>query len=104
MYVNGCVAVLYMSGFIERTQMCNFHYVYSGLSYFSWHNLPKRGEIYQIATKLPNGHIIHQIAVVYFKQQRIYVPIFTIQRHLKMHTDSDIWFENMPSGNPGIDT
>jgi hypothetical protein len=28
----------------------------AGLSDFSWHNLPKRGKIYQIGTKLPNGH------------------------------------------------
>jgi hypothetical protein len=32
---------------------------------FSWHNLPKRGEIYQITTKLPNCHKIYQMAVKY---------------------------------------
>jgi hypothetical protein len=31
-------------------------WVKSGLPDFSWHNIPKRGEIYQTSTKLPNGH------------------------------------------------
>jgi hypothetical protein len=30
-----------------------------GLPDFSWHNLPKRGQIYQITSTLPNGHKIH---------------------------------------------
>jgi hypothetical protein len=29
---------------------------------FSWHNIPKRGKRYQIATKLPNGRNIFKIA------------------------------------------
>jgi hypothetical protein len=32
---------------------------------FSWHDIPKRGEIYQIAMKLPNGHKIFQMAIKY---------------------------------------
>jgi hypothetical protein len=35
-----------------------------GVPDFSFHNKPKQGEIYQIATKLPNGHKIYQMAVL----------------------------------------
>jgi hypothetical protein len=31
----------------------------SGLPDFSWHNIPKRGKIYQIITPLPNDHKIY---------------------------------------------
>jgi hypothetical protein len=34
---------------------------------FSWHNIPKRGKIYQITTTLPNGHKIYQMTVKYSK-------------------------------------
>jgi hypothetical protein len=37
----------------------------AGLPDFSIHNIPKRGKLYQIATKLPNGHKMFQIAVIY---------------------------------------
>jgi hypothetical protein len=33
---------------------------YAGLPDFSWYNIPKQGKIYQITTKLPNGHYIYQ--------------------------------------------
>jgi hypothetical protein len=36
-----------------------------GLPDFSWHNIPKWGKIYQIATKLPNGLNKYQMAVIY---------------------------------------
>jgi hypothetical protein len=32
--------------------------LWAGLPDFSWHNIPKRGKIYQITTTLPNGHKI----------------------------------------------
>jgi hypothetical protein len=35
-----------------------------------WHNIPKRG-IYQIATKLPNGHKMCQMAIIYIFQMGI---------------------------------
>jgi hypothetical protein len=28
----------------------------AGLPDLSWHNIPNRGQMYQIATKLPNAH------------------------------------------------
>jgi hypothetical protein len=39
----------------------------SGLPDFSKHNIPKRGKIYQITTKLPNGYKIYQMAAIYSK-------------------------------------
>jgi hypothetical protein len=39
----------------------------SWLPDFSLFKIPKREEMYQNATKLPNGHKLYQIAVVYSK-------------------------------------
>jgi hypothetical protein len=39
----------------------------AGLPDFSWHNIPKRGKIYQITTPLPNGHIIYLMTLKYSK-------------------------------------
>jgi hypothetical protein len=38
-----------------------------GLPDFSWHNIPKRGNIYHFATKLPIGHNIYLMAVKFSK-------------------------------------
>jgi hypothetical protein len=34
---------------------------WTGLPDFSWHNIPKRGEIYQITKTSPNVHKIYQV-------------------------------------------
>jgi hypothetical protein len=39
----------------------------AGVPDFSWHNIPKRGDIYQMTATLPNGHKIYQLAVKYSK-------------------------------------
>jgi hypothetical protein len=39
----------------------------AGLPDFSLHNIPKRGKYTKFATKLPNGHTIYQMAVIYSK-------------------------------------
>jgi hypothetical protein len=39
----------------------------AGLPDFSSYNIPKRGKIYQLATKLPNGPKIYQMVVIYSK-------------------------------------
>jgi hypothetical protein len=40
----------------------------AGLPDFSCHNIPKRGKIYHIATKLPKGHLnMHQKAIIHSK-------------------------------------
>jgi hypothetical protein len=49
-----------------------------GLPDFSWHNMPKRGKWYHIATTLPNGRKIHELAVLYSKWTKIFQP-FPIQ-------------------------
>jgi hypothetical protein len=38
-----------------RSSESKFLWVKPGLPDFSGHNIPKRGEVYQISTKLPNG-------------------------------------------------
>jgi hypothetical protein len=40
----------------------------AGLPDFSWHNIPKRLKIYQIATKIPNDHNIFPMAREYIYQ------------------------------------
>jgi hypothetical protein len=40
-----------------------------GLPDFSLFNIPKRGEIYQMSTKLPSGHKLYQMTVIYSKWQ-----------------------------------
>jgi hypothetical protein len=35
----------------------------AGLPDFSRHNIPKQVKIYQIATKLPNGHKMYQMGI-----------------------------------------
>jgi hypothetical protein len=37
---------------------------------FSWHSIPKRENIYQVTTKLPNGHKENQMAVKFYNQKR----------------------------------
>jgi hypothetical protein len=68
-----------------------------GLPDFSWSKIPKRGKFYPITTKctkcplnISNGHKINK-----------YVKIFhskTLQNLPKL----GFWFENKPSGNPGV--
>jgi hypothetical protein len=36
---------------------------FAGLPDYSWYYIPKRGKIYQIATKITNGHKMYQMAV-----------------------------------------
>jgi hypothetical protein len=46
---------------------------------FSWQNIPKWGKIYLIAAKLPNGHKMYQMDVIYQFQMAIeYIPTFSI--------------------------
>jgi hypothetical protein len=66
---------------------------------FSWHNIPKLGEIYQIATKLPNGHQMQQEAEIYSKWPKN-MPTLSIPRPSKIYPNCDFCFENIPSGNP----
>jgi hypothetical protein len=50
----------------------------AGLPDFFWQNIPKRRKIYYNATKLPNSHIMYQMAVMYSKSPKnittCYIP------------------------------
>jgi hypothetical protein len=39
-----------------------------GLPDFSWYNIPKRGEMFQITTKISNEHKLYQMAAKYLDQ------------------------------------
>jgi hypothetical protein len=58
------------------------------------------GKIYQMATKLPNGHKIYQMALMYLFQMTIELTNFFHPRPSKIKPNLDFWFENIPSGNP----
>jgi hypothetical protein len=62
----------------------------------------KTGKIYQIANKLPNGHEIYQMAVIYSKWPWNMSTV-SIPRATKIYPKWDFWFENIPSGNPDHD-
>jgi hypothetical protein len=53
----------------RRRAKSTVHSLPAGLPDFSGCNLPKMGELYQIANKLPNGHILYQMAIKYSKWQ-----------------------------------
>jgi hypothetical protein len=80
-----------------------------GLPDFSWYNTPKRGKIH-----IQNDHKIYQMAVKYFQwpqnisngrkidQVLIKIPRFYNARPTKIYPNWNFWFENKPSGNPGV--
>jgi hypothetical protein len=78
----------------QRVSMCA-----SGLPDSSWHNIPKRGKIYQISTKLLNDLKIYPTGIIYSKWA-LNTPKFSIVRPSKIYPNWDFWFENIPSGNP----
>jgi hypothetical protein len=55
-----------------------------GLPDFSWHNIPNRGQAYQIATTLPNDHRIYKMAVKYSKWPQN-TPTFSLLRSWKIY-------------------
>jgi hypothetical protein len=76
----------------------------AGLPDFSWYVIPKWGNIYQITRKytkrpylnIPNGRKIDQMS-------RKYTNI-SIARPSKIYPNWDFWLENIPSGNPDLQT
>jgi hypothetical protein len=62
--------------------------------------MPKRGELYQIVPKLPNGHKMYQIGSRnIFQRAREYTNLFH-SKALQYNPNWNFWFENVPSGNP----
>jgi hypothetical protein len=79
----------------------------AGLPDLSLFNVPKRREMYQIDTKLPNGRNIYQLYIyqpyiyhLYIFQMAIEYTNF-FQGPPKFTQIWLFWFENIPSGNPG---
>jgi hypothetical protein len=73
----------------------------SGLPDLSWHNIPKWGKMYQIATKLPDFHKIFQMDVIYISNGHRIYRLFSFQGPPKFTKICIFWFEYIPSGNPG---
>jgi hypothetical protein len=71
----------------------------TGLPDFSWHNAPKRGEIYQTTRNLTSYLNIYQIVIMHSKWA-LNIPTFSIQIPSKIYPNWDFWYENIPSGNP----
>jgi hypothetical protein len=71
-----------------------------GLPDFSWHNIPKLGEICQIANKLQNGHTMYQLAEMYYNWPKNIITNLFHSKALQNDPIWDFWFENIPSGNP----
>jgi hypothetical protein len=89
-------------GFAVRNRLhaCEGFDSMPGLPDFNLYNIPKRGEIYQFATKLPNGHKIYQMAlysemVVEYENQ-----FFSLQCPPRFPKIWIFGFENIQSGNP----
>jgi hypothetical protein len=66
----------------------------SGLPDFSWYKKPKN---------IPNSHKIYQMAARYTKIDNMAIK-YTNIFHCKTLQNLPIffWFENVPSGNPGL--
>jgi hypothetical protein len=56
----------------------------------------KTGKIYQITTKYKNGKIIPNS-----RKWPYNIPTSSIAKSSTIYRNRDIWFEIMPSGNPG---
>jgi hypothetical protein len=59
----------------------------------------KRAKLYQISVKLPIGHKMHQMAVIYSKWLQN-ILTFSIPKPSKIYPNWNFWSENKPSGNP----
>jgi hypothetical protein len=63
----------------------------AGWPFLSWYNIP--GKIYQLTTKnILHGHKIYQMATKYTN--------ISIARPFKIYPNWNVWFLNIPSGNP----
>jgi hypothetical protein len=68
----------------------------SGLSDFSWYKIPKREKYTKLTRTIPN---VHKNITKDLKMDQV---SSSIARPSKIDPNLDFWFENKPSGNPGI--
>jgi hypothetical protein len=59
------------------------------------------GAAYQNGKNIPNGRKIYQMATKYTKWPQD-IPTSPIVRFSRIYPNWDFWFENTPSGNPGV--
>jgi hypothetical protein len=59
-------------------------------------NMPNDHKMYQMAIKIPFGRKIDKKAIK--------IPTSSTARPCKIYPNCEFWFENIPSGNTGIDT
>jgi hypothetical protein len=81
--------------------------------YTKWkQNVPNGNKMYQMETKctkwkqnVPNGNKIYQMETKYTKwKQYIYTECTNLARPSKIYPNWELWFENTPSGNPGLES
>jgi hypothetical protein len=70
-----------------------------GMPDFSWEVIPKPEKMYQMNTKVPNGHKISQMSVNYSKWQ-LNISTFSKLGSSKIYQNWDFWLEKNPSGTP----
>jgi hypothetical protein len=74
----------------------------TGLPDFSWYNISKWENRYQIAIKIPKSHKLHISNSRKIDQIANNIPISSIARPSKIYPNPDFWYQkNVPSGNPG---
>jgi hypothetical protein len=75
-----------------------------GLTDFSWYNMPKRGKIYQLTTKLPIAHLINPVVVKDSKWPYYTYDNIFLSKVLQNIPNWDFWSEKKPSGSPAPNT
>jgi hypothetical protein len=68
---------------------------------FSRYKIPKREKYTKLPQNIPNVNKIYQKSVKWTKCPKN-IPTSSIARPSKIYPNLDFWFENKPSGNPGI--
>jgi hypothetical protein len=74
-----------------------------GLPDFSWYVIPKPYKSTKCTQNVPNGHELSQMSLKYSKWPSNILTISNL-RPYKIFPNWDFWFENKPSGNPGLNS
>jgi hypothetical protein len=83
--------------YMKLTSLRTEHLSDSGLSDFSWYNIPKRQKIFQMTTNYTNmavKYIKWHLNIPYGNKYR-YLPTLPIPRPSKIYPNWDFWYEYM---------